>query len=279
MLSYRHAFHAGNFADVLKHATLALVIDALRRKEAGFCYIDTHAGAGRYDLFSEQANKTGEWREGIGRLWNLQDIPQEFDSYLAAVRAVNDEELRYYPGSPRVVRHLLRPQDRMVLLELHTSELPLLQQEFAGDAQVRVEHADCQISLKAYLPPRERRGLVFIDPSYEIKTEYDMVVQLLRESHQRWASGCYAIWYPILNRPSVDRLHRQLRGTGIRKILVAELGIRADNNPGGMNGCGMALVNPPYQLDAQLATLLPWLSRTLGAEEGAACRAEWLAPE
>ena len=279
MLSYRHSFHAGNFADVLKHATLALIIEALRRKDAGFCYIDTHAGAGRYDLFSGQASKTGEWREGIARLWDVKKAPPELDSYLAAVRALNGKALRYYPGSPRVVRPQLRPQDRMLLLELHTSELPLLQQEFAGDAPVRVEHVDSYQGLKAYLPPRERRGLVFIDPAYELQPESDRVLRMLREAYRRWDSGCYAIWYPILNRTAVDRWHRRLSSTTIRKILIVELGVRPDNTPGGMNGCGLVLVNPPYQLDTQLTTLVPWLAQTLGADQRAACRVDWLVPE
>lgn len=305
MLSYRHSFHAGNFADVLKHSVESLLLEALRRKETPFCYIETHAGVGRYDLHGAAAQKTGEWHEGIGRLWSAADIPDAAMPYLEAVRALNEgQTLRFYPGSPRIARHLLRAQDRMVLMELHPTDLPLLQQEFAGDRRVAVHHRDGHEGLKAFLPPKEKRGLVLIDPSYEVKDEFDRVVETLVQSHRRWPTGIYALWYPILNRASIDRLHRRLRESGIRKILYAELSLRPDDAPlgmtkrqdsrfarpqgapqeeragmRGMNGSGMLMINPPWQLDRQLAELLPWLTQQLGGDGQARYALAWLVPE
>ena len=280
MLSYRHSFHAGNFADVLKHGVLALLLDALRRTETPFCYIETHAGVGRYDLQGAAAQKTGEWRDGIARLWSAAEPPQAAVPYLEAVRALNgDGKLRFYPGSPRIARHLLRQQDRMVLMELHPADLPLLQQEFSGDRRVAVRHQDGHTGLKAFLPPQEKRGLVLIDPSYEVKDEFDRVVETLQESHRRWPTGIYALWYPILNRASIDRLHRRLRDSGMRKILYAELSLRPDDTPFGMNGSGMLIVNPPWQLDQQLGSLLPWLAHHLDSERRGHHAMEWLVPE
>lgn len=280
MLSYRHSFHAGNFADVLKHAVLALVLEGLRRKETPFCFIDTHAGVGRYDVKSAPAEKTGEWREGIGRIWSEPNPPAELSPYLAAVRAMNrGPALRFYPGSPRVARHLLRPQDRMVLMELHPSDVPLLQREFEGDRQVGVHHQDCYRGLKAFIPPREKRGLVLFDPAYEVKEEYEQVIDALLAAHKRWPTGVYALWYPILARATVDRMHRQLRDSGIRRILYAELSIRPDDTPFGMNGSGMLLINPPWQLDEQLQSLLPWLWQRLDQQQKGRWSLEWLVPE
>ncbi len=280
MLSYRHSFHAGNFADVLKHSVLALLLEGLRRKEAPFCYLETHAGVGRYDLHGAAAQKTGEWREGVAHLWSAAEPPQAAAPYLDAVRALNDDgTLRFYPGSPRIARHLLRPQDRMVLMELHPADLPLLQQEFAGDRRVAVRHQDGFTGLKALLPPKEKRGLVLIDPSYEVKDEFDRVVEVLLQSHRRWPTGIYALWYPILNRASIDRLHRRLRDSGIRRILYAELSLRPDDAPFGMNGSGMLIINPPWQLDQQLTHLLPWLWQQIDSERRGRHAMEWLVPE
>lgn len=308
MLSYRHSFHAGNFADVLKHSVLALLLEGLRRKEAPFCYLETHAGVGRYDLHGAAAQKTGEWREGIARLWPAAEPPEAAAPYLDAVRALNgDGNLRFYPGSPRIARHLLRPQDRMVLMELHPTDLSLLQQEFADDRQVAVHHRDGYTGLKAFLPPQEKRGVVLIDPSYEVKDEFDRVVEALIQNHRRWPTGIYALWYPILNRASIDRLHRRLRDSGIRRVLYAELSVKPDDTPPGMsdggmsekgrfarpqgapeedragmrgmNGSGMLLINPPWQLDQQLTNLLPWLWRQVDRERRGHYAMEWLVPE
>jgi 23S rRNA (adenine2030-N6)-methyltransferase len=278
-MNYRHIFHAGNFADVFKHVVLSLLLKSLQRKDTPFCYLDTHAGAGRYDLNSEAAQKTGEYREGIWRLWDMNPLP-ELAEYLAAVRAVNaDGTLRSYPGSPMIARFFLRPQDRMVLLELQADECTLLQARFAGDRQVVVQRLNGYVGLKAYLPPKERRGLVLIDPPYESDNEYEQVVAGLRVAHERWASGIYIVWYPIKNRPPVARLHRAVIATGIRKILLLELCPYPDDTVLRLNGCGMIVVNPPWMLEEALQALLPKLLELLWGHSAGRSRLAWLVPE
>jgi 23S rRNA (adenine2030-N6)-methyltransferase len=278
-MNYRHIFHAGNFADVFKHVVLSLLLKSLQRKDTPFCYLDTHAGAGRYDLNSEAAQKTGEYREGIWRLWDMNPLP-ELAEYLAAVRAVNaDGTLRSYPGSPMIARFFLRPQDRMVLLELQADECTLLQARFAGDRQVVVQRLNGYAGLKAYLPPKERRGLVLIDPPYESDNEYEQVVAGLRVAHERWASGIYIVWYPIKNRPPVARLHRAVIATGIRKILLLELCPYPDDTVLRLNGCGMIVVNPPWMLEEALQALLPKLLELLRGHSAGRSRLAWLVPE
>jgi 23S rRNA (adenine2030-N6)-methyltransferase len=279
-VNYRHAFHAGNFADVFKHVVLTLLFQALRRKETPFCYLETHAGAGRYDLGGEAAQKSGEYRDGIGRLWEWPDPPAELLPYLAAVRAVNrTTTLRFYPGSPRLARHFLRPQDRMMLCELHPEAASLLEAEFAGDRQVRVRVFDGYQGLKAYLPPEERRGLVLIDPPYEREDEFERVLTGLRAAHRRWATGMYTVWYPVKARAPVARFHRELQQSGIRKILLAELLSYPEDTAFRLNGSGMLLVNPPWRLDRVLGELLPRvLARLPHAADGRA-EVAWLVPE
>ncbi len=278
-MNYRHAFHAGNFADVFKHAVLSLLLKSLARKDAPFCYLDTHAGAGRYDLSYAPAQKTGEYRDGIKRLWHGNAMPDLAD-YLAAVRALNDSDaLRYYPGSPRLARFFLRPQDRAVLLELQPDECAQLKAEFAGDRQVLVREQDGYAGLKAFLPPKERRGLVLLDPPYESDDEYDRAVEGLRLAHARWDSGIYALWYPIKNRPPVERLHRRLVATGIRKILLAEFCPWPEDTAMRLNGCGMVVVNPPWKLDETLYQLLPALLEQLRQHPAARAGVSWLVPE
>ena len=279
-MNYRHIFHAGNFADVFKHAILTLLLKALHKKDTPFCYLDTHAGAGRYDLSLEAAQKTGEYRHGIARLWSGASPPEELADYLAAVTAVNrGDALRYYPGSPRIARHFLRPQDRMVLLETHPEEAAALTREFVHDRQVAVHQQDGYQGLKAYLPPVERRGLVLIAPPYEAADEFDHVVSGLRAACERWASGMYAVWYPVKSRPPVERFHRRLAATGIRKLLLAELGLYPQDSAFRLNGCGMILVNPPWRRDATLRDLLPALLELLRIDAHGWTNLSWLVPE
>ena len=276
MLGYRHGFHAGNHADVLKHAVLVLLLDALKRKETPFAYLETHAGAGRYDLRSEQAQKTGEFHGGIERLWDI-DAPAALARYLEAVRALNpDGRLLFYPGSPRIARYLIRSQDRMMLMELHTTEYPILKQEFAGDRQVAVHHRDGYEGLRGLLPPKEKRGLVLIDPSYEVASEYRQVVEAVVAAARRWSGGSFAVWYPLLSRTAGEGFKAQFRDAGLRKLLAAEITVRQEGV--GMFGSGMLVLNPPWQFDAVLADLLPRLAQVMAFDSSTA-HVEWVVPE
>ncbi|WP_029628104.1 23S rRNA (adenine(2030)-N(6))-methyltransferase RlmJ [Vibrio paracholerae] len=279
MLSYRHSFHAGNHADVLKHIVQSLILNSLQQKEKPFVYHDTHSGVGRYDLTHEWSEKTGEYKQGIARVWQQDHIPAELDSYLDAIRQLNQgETLRYYPGSPRVARAHLREQDRMVLTELHPSDYPLLEQEFHRDRQVSIYKEDGFARLKASLPPQERRGLVLIDPPYELAKEYGDVVRAIAQSYKRWATGIYAIWYPVVNRCDIDDMLQGLQGLEIRKILQIELGVAPDTNERGMTASGMIVINPPWTLESQMQTILPFLKQAIAPATGH-YKVEWVVPE
>ncbi|ENM3849573.1 23S rRNA (adenine(2030)-N(6))-methyltransferase RlmJ [Vibrio cholerae] len=279
MLSYRHSFHAGNHADVLKHIVQSLILNSLQQKEKPFVYHDTHSGVGRYDLTHEWSEKTGEYKQGIARVWQQDHIPAELDSYLDAIRQLNQgETLRYYPGSPRVARAHLREQDRMVLTELHPSDYPLLEQEFHRDRQVSIYKEDGFARLKASLPPQERRGLVLIDPPYELAKEYGDVVRAIAHSYKRWATGIYAIWYPVVNRCDIDDMLEGLQGLEIRKILQIELGVAPDTNERGMTASGMIVINPPWTLESQMQTILPFLKQAIAPATGH-YKVEWVVPE
>ncbi|HFF4309167.1 TPA: 23S rRNA (adenine(2030)-N(6))-methyltransferase RlmJ [Vibrio cholerae O1] len=279
MLSYRHSFHAGNHADVLKHIVQSLILNSLQQKEKPFVYHDTHSGVGRYDLTHEWSEKTGEYKQGIARIWQQDNIPAELDSYLDTIRQLNQgETLRYYPGSPRVARAHLREQDRMVLTELHPSDYPLLEQEFHRDRQVSIYKEDGFARLKASLPPQERRGLVLIDPPYELAKEYRDVVRAIAQSYKRWATGIYAIWYPVVNRCDIDDMLEGLQGLEIRKILQIELGVAPDTNERGMTASGMIVINPPWTLESQMQTILPFLKQAIAPATGH-YKVEWVVPE
>ena len=280
MLSYRHGFHAGNFADVHKHIVLTLLVESLLHKDKAFCYLDTHSGSGLYDLDALYSQKNREYAEGIGRLWARNDLPAGTDVFMQAVRAqnTNTNALRYYPGSPLFVHHLLRAQDRMVLNELHSTEAPLLEKCFAGDRQVKVYHQDGYQALKACLPPQERRGLVLIDPAYELHDEYKKVIEGLKLAHGRWSTGIIALWFPVDNRKEIEKFYRRIRDTGIKNILLSEIMVRDDTRHKRLNGSGMIVINPPWKLEEQLKQLSPWLSDVL-AQETSEWRVEMLVPE
>ena len=279
MLSYRHAFHAGNFADVFKHVLLVQLIRALQRKDKPFSVLDTHAGAGRYDLDSLPAQKNREFASGIGRLWTRSGLSPELADYVAQVRAMNpDGRLRYYPGSPRIARALLRPGDRLILTELHPAEHAVLKAEFASARQVAVHHADGYAALKALLPPPERRGLVLLDPAYELKDEFDRLLEAVQLIHRRWANGVIAVWYPILDRAPSLRFQRSLQKLAIPAMLCAELGLYPYDAPLGLHGTGMILINPPWKLDETLGRLLPELRQCLRVGDHGQTRLEWLTP-
>lgn len=279
-MNYRHAYHAGGFTDVVKHAAMALIIERLKAKPAPFCVVDTHAGIGRYDLWSEPAQKTGEYRDGILRVLP-PPTPEQLAPYLDVVRAMNGggREIRWYPGSPELARALLRRQDRLVLLELHPEDARLLARNFAGDGRVQVHHADGYVGVKAFLPPPERRGLVLIDPPFEVRDEFTRLGRGLRHGHRRWSTGIYAAWYPIKHRAPVRAFHDDLVASGIRRILVAELLRRPDDDPERLNGTGLVVINPPWRLDQALASLLPQLLARFGAAASGRVVVEMLVPE
>lgn len=264
---------------MLKHIVQSLILNSLQQKEKPFVYHDTHSGVGRYDLTHEWSEKTGEYKQGIARIWQQDNIPAELDSYLDAIRQLNQgETLRYYPGSPRVARAHLREQDRMVLTELHPSDYPLLEQEFHRDRQVSIYKEDGFAHLKASLPPQERRGLVLIDPPYELAKEYRDVVRAIAQSYKRWATGIYAIWYPVVNRCDIDDMLEGLQGLEIRKILQIELGVAPDTNERGMTASGMIVINPPWTLESQMQTILPFLKQAIAPATGH-YKVEWVVPE
>lgn len=269
MLSYRHGFHAGNPADVLKHAVLALCLDYLTRKDKPLLLVDTHAGAGSYRLDSDFAQKTGEYRDGIGKLWGRDDVPEALEPYLSAVRGVNaGSELRYYPGSPMIANHFLRRQDRAVCFELHPADGDKLQRRLASLPNLQLRREDGLANLKSLLPPKERRGLVLIDPSYEIKRDFQAVIDCLRDAHQRFATGTYLLWYPVLKRDQVNQLLRRFTALNLPDSWVVELCVSPDTEALGMTGSGLLMINPPWQLAEQLETLLPWLLGALGHADG-----------
>ena len=272
MLSYRHGYHAGNHADVLTHIVLIQLARYMGQKDKPFTYVDTHAGGGTYDLESAFASKLGEYREGIRRLWETKGLPAAVAEYVSEVRALNpDGRLRRYPGSPWSAARVLREQDRLRLFELHSKETRLLAECFKdAGKRVVVEPCDGFAGLKAVLPPPSRRGLVLIDPSYEDKRDYARVVTSVREGLARFATGCYAIWYPqVQRRESHDLPEKLARLPGIR-WLHASLTVRKPSPDGlGLHGSGMFVINPPWTLRAALDEALPWLAGTLAQDDGA----------
>lgn len=282
-MNYRHAFHAGNFADVAKHAILTRILAYLMRKDAAFRVIDTHAGLGIYDLFGDQAERTGEWQDGIGRLIHVklpQDAADLLAPYLQAVRAQNpDGSLRYYPGSPFITRHMLREQDRLMAFELHPMDADRLKENFAGDFQTRITQLDAWDIFGTHLPPKEKRGLVLVDPPFEEKGEFARMVQGLEKAHKRWPGGIYAFWYPIKEPDEVEAYVKALKKSGIPKILRLELTIRPPSTPPRLHGTGMVVVNPPFVLEEEMRTLLPVLADLLSDEGRGRWSVDWVAGE
>ncbi|NGP16678.1 23S rRNA (adenine(2030)-N(6))-methyltransferase RlmJ [Devosia aurantiaca] len=282
-MNYRHAFHAGNFADVVKHTILTRILAYLMRKDAAFRVIDTHAGVGIYDLFGNEAERTGEWQDGIGRLIHVklpEPVAALLEPYLASVRARNPNgTLRYYPGSPMITRQLLREQDRLMALELHPGDAWALKKNFADDFQVRVTNLDGWAALGTHLPPKEKRGLVLVDPPFEEKGEFGRMVASLQKAHVRWPGGIYAYWYPIKEPAEVEGFVKDLEATGIPKILRIELTIRPASQPARLHGTGMVVVNPPFVLEEEMRTVLPVLAKLLSDEDRGRWSVDWVAGE
>ncbi|MER2536361.1 MAG: 23S rRNA (adenine(2030)-N(6))-methyltransferase RlmJ [Rhizobiaceae bacterium] len=282
-MNYRHAYHAGNFADVVKHAALARLVEYLKLKDKAFRVVDTHAGIGLYDLSSTEAQRTGEWRDGIGRLIEAR-LPADAQALLApyvdAVRAANDGgPIGKYPGSPWIARHLMRRQDRLSAIELHPEDAGRLKALFAGDVQTRVIGLDGWLALGAHLPPKEKRGLVLVDPPFEEPGEFGRLIDGLRAAHRRWPGGIYALWYPIKDHAAVAAFRRALAQAGIPKILDIAFEIRPASREPRLDGSGLVVVNPPFPLEAEMRVVLPALHAALGAEPGARWRVERLAGE
>lgn len=276
MFSYRHAFHAGNHADVLKHVVLVHLLRHLASKETPFWVIDAHAGAGTYALEGEWASKRREYVDGIGRLWGREDAPPAVADFLAVVRAMNpDGRLRHYPGSPFIALHHLRDKDRLRLFEFHANESLALARNVAAigrhaTRRTIIDAADGFAGIQALLPPPPRRALILIDPSYEDKRDYARVVAALRDALGRFATGCYAIWYPVVQRRDPAEMVRKLRRIPGLRWLHASLSVRAASPDGlGLNGGGMFVVNPPWTLEAALRECLPWLVAALRQDAGA----------
>ncbi|MBZ9874188.1 23S rRNA (adenine(2030)-N(6))-methyltransferase RlmJ [Mesorhizobium sp. BR1-1-9] len=282
-MNYRHAYHAGNFADVVKHVVLTRLLEYLKQKDKAFRVIDTHAGTGRYDLSSLEAQKTGEWQGGIGRLVDAAPEAQAamlLAPYLDAVRACNaDGQLKKYPGSPLVARHLLRKQDRLSAIELHPKDVAKLKTEFAGDFQTRVIELDGWLALGAHLPPKEKRGLVLIDPPFEEEGEFGRLVDGLAKAYKRWPGGIYALWYPIKDRKAVIGFRKALKETGVPKLLDIEFEIRPASQEPSLDGSGLVVANPPFTLEGELRILLPALHKLLVLEKPAQWTLNWLAGE
>ena len=280
MLAYRHQFHAGNFADAFKHALLAQLVLALTRKDKPFFCLDTHAGIAHYDLQHEWTQKNAEYKNGIGLLWERKDAPSELAPYLDAVRAENpDGRLRYYPGSPRIIRRLLRSKDRMTLIELNKKDCESLATQYARDRRVTVQCVDGYQALKAHLPPQERRGLVFIDSSFDRAREFQRLTQGLVAAHKKFSTGVYALWYPLMEPAAMGGFERGIVATGIRRILQMEVAIHPDDWMMSVRGCGLLVVNPPFGFEPVARTIVDWLWPVL-SEAGAGYRkTAWLVPE
>jgi len=282
-LNYRHAFHAGSFADVFKHAVLCRILDHLRQKPAAFRVIDTHAGAGLYDLASAEATRGGEWHDGVERLLaaRLPDKARDLlRPYLDVIGAVNAPgELTTYPGSPALVRAWLRPQDRLIACELEPQAQAELARNLGRDPRIKTLAIDGWTALSAYVPPKERRGLVVTDPPFEEDADFPRLAEALAAAHRKWATGIYLLWYPIKGRAAPDALAKRLRRLKIPKILQAELMVSPLSDPSRLNGSGLIVVNPPWTLENELKLLSPALAAALGRDGRGRFTLDWLVGE
>jgi 23S rRNA (adenine2030-N6)-methyltransferase len=288
-MNYRHHFHAGNFADVMKHALLVRLIAALQKKEKGFLYLDTHAGRGCYDLAVAATGDTharkAEWPDGIGRLWERSDLPAAVAEYVTLVREFDQASgnlvspVRFYPGSPLFARRRARPQDRLALCEKHPAECGALRAEFAREPKVSVQEMDGYVALRALLPPPERRALVLIDPPFEAQDEFAQIAAALAEGLRRFPSGVFAVWYPLTERARVDEFFAAVRALNPPPTLAAELTIAGEQAPLKMRGCGLLVINPPWQFDREAAPVLDFLAGVLAQAPGGGGRVDWVVRE
>ncbi|TAL61789.1 MAG: 23S rRNA (adenine(2030)-N(6))-methyltransferase RlmJ [Legionella sp.] len=262
MLSYQHGYHAGTFADVVKHLALTRVLAYLKQKDKPLFYLETHSGKGLYDLRDTQAVKTGESKQGIQLLWPQRNtLPPVFNDYLQSIISLNQSgELRHYPGSPWLAMHSLRNQDRMYFCELHPKEYQLLNQLPHLNKKVHISHSDGIASLKSLLPPPEKRGLIFIDPAYEIKEEYKKIPQAIKQSYQHFSQGVYGLWYPVVDKKFTEQLLRGMQDIGAKNTLHIQFNLTLARQD-GMTGCGLCFINPPYTLAEEMKEALECLKR------------------
>ncbi|WP_281558317.1 23S rRNA (adenine(2030)-N(6))-methyltransferase RlmJ [Thalassomonas sp. RHCl1] len=287
MLSYRHAFHAGNFADVLKHSVLTLVLDYMTRKEKGFSYIDSHSGAGMYQLSDSYAQKTGEYKEGIARLLSAetqQATPEALLPYLELIRDMNqgssDHEISLYPGSPGIAKAILRRQDSAHLFELHPTDIDYLNDFCQRWRKAHVKQSDGYQGVLSLLPPPSRRGVVLIDPPYELKEDYPKAVKTIIKAYDKFATGTYILWYPVVKRALVDEMEKTFTDSQVKNLLQVEFCQRPDTEEYGMTGTGLFIVNPPWQLKEQLTAILPYLQTQLKkGQDNASYKLEQLVAE
>jgi 23S rRNA (adenine2030-N6)-methyltransferase len=282
-VNYRHAFHAGSFADVHKHAVLCRILHYLRGKQAAFRVIDTHAGAGLYDLGGAQAQRSGEWRDGIARLTETPlppPIAVLLAPYLETIGALNERgRIKTYPGSPALARAWLRPQDRLIACEREPHAAAALARNLRGDGRIKTLTLDGWTALTAYVPPKERRGLVLVDPPFEEDNDFPRLAHVAAAAHRKWPTGAYLLWYPIKGRTAPDALAKTLRRLGLPKMLRAELLVAPLADPTRLNGSGLIAINPPWTLEGELAVLLPFLAERLGRDGKGSFRLDWLSGE
>lgn len=269
MLSYRHAFHAGNFADVLKHLVLSEVLVYMGAKDKGYSYIDTHSGAGMYQLRDEKAKKTAEYLDGIAKIWQRDDLPEALLSYVDYIQQLNNNgHLLLYPGSPSIAEHFMRRQDAAFLYDLHPTDFNLLNDNFGKKRKFQLFKSDGYKAFKAHLPPATGRTVMLIDPPYEIKTDYKQAVNTIITAYQRFNAGTYLLWYPVVNRELVTNMERQFCDSNVRNVLQVELAMSPDSDEHGMTASGLFIVNPPWTLANKLKEALPYLVKQLSAELG-----------
>ncbi|HEY0683509.1 MAG TPA: 23S rRNA (adenine(2030)-N(6))-methyltransferase RlmJ [Steroidobacter sp.] len=281
-MNYRHVFHAGNFADVHKHIVLLALLERLGRKPKPLFYLDTHAGRGWYDLLSHDALRGNEWQDGVARVTRINRASPDLRRYLDAVSSpeeISAITTQRYPGSPVLAARVLRTGDRMVFVEKQIAEAQALDQALRGRRGVSVVCGDGYAALKTYLPPRENRGLVLIDPPYESENEFTQVERALMLGLSRWPNGMFALWYPIKLGRETQRLHLSLQNSGLRKLLLVELSVRPADSPLGLNGSGLIIANPPWQFDEEIAPALREAHAALAEDGAGGVNVRWLVPE
>lgn len=279
-MNYRHSFHAGNHADVLKHAVLLRMLSLMQGKETPLCYLDSHAGTALYDLHGDDAERTGEYLGGIGRLWQQTDLPELLGAYRDAVARYNtDGQLRLYPGSPQLIADRLREQDRMIVSELHPEDAAILKEHYAGEPRIAVHHRDGYELPKAFLPVPEKRALWLLDPPFEKGDDLERCISAVQIAISRMRQTVIALWYPIKDQRLLQDFYRRIADAGLPKVLRVELNVRPADTNLGLNGSGLMLINPPWPLWQELEQVLPWLASELAVSGPGGWRMDWLAGE